>query len=153
MSLFGELDAAEISTNPFYVEAGEYSGKIVEAKHTEDRDGNPRFQIRYVITDEMSDYHGKTLMDSFKLFPGMTSELLATLPPAEKKEVRDALGALKRRLCGQENVEDDKGLGVLEEELNDEEWDPKTLVDMEVELAVVNSADNTRSFVRWARKV
>lgn len=151
MSLFGKLDAANIPTNPFWVEKGEYSAEVTKAHYKNNRDGQRQLVIEYTITDEDSQfldskvYHYFTLVD-----PNMTQESFALLPSEEQKSIRRTLSALKRTLCGNEGNSSQKGLGVSPDDLNDEEWNPETLVGTKVNLGVSNyGANNEGVNVRW----
>lgn len=155
MSIFGDLDADEIPENPYWVEEGEYSAVITDAFFHENKkkEDNPhQLVICYTITDEDSEYFNNEVRDWFTYFKDMNKEIYQSLSAAEKKEVKSALSAIKRRLCGQKDTDPPrKGLGQPESVLNDPEWDPKELVGLEVDLLVSNSGDkNQYSNVRWA---
>lgn len=151
MSIFGELDAKEIPNNPFFIPAGEYSGVVSGAEIKEDRTGQLRLNIEYTISDDNA-YHGKTVRDSFRIFPNLTRADFEMLQPKEKSEISSERSRLKQRLCG-DPAFDDPGLGVNPEDLNDDNWDPKSLVGTLVDLTITNSADGRYTNVRTARIV
>lgn len=148
MSIFGKLDAANIPTNPYYVEAGEYEAEVTKAEFKKNRDGERQLRIEYTINNEDSLYHDKKLVDFFNLPDAdLTFEQLRMLPVDEQKKIQDSLSSLKRRLCGQGNR---PGLGVDMDDLNDENWDPASLQGKKVNLGVRNwGADNQGVNISW----
>lgn len=151
MSIFGKLDAATIPTNPFFIEAGEYEGEVTKGAYKKNRDGQRQLFIEYTITDESSAYDGKTVTDFFTLVDeDMTLEMLELLPADEKAKIRKNISALKRRLCGNSGNSSQAGLGVEENELNDPDWDPASLVGTKVNLAISNwGANNEGVNLKW----
>jgi hypothetical protein len=60
------------------------------------------------------------------------------------------MSAIKRTLCGNDGNDKQKGLGVDPDDLNDEKWDPATLVGTKVILAVNNyGPTNEGVAVKW----
>lgn len=159
MGIFGNLDADKIPDNPFFVGEGSYTGIIAKAffYHSDKKDKD-QLVIEYKITDaddeENERYKNKVVRDWFDYFPDLTEDDLEDLPPAERGKVEGALSAIKRRLCGfKQGRTFYPGLGVELEDL-DESWDPKSLIDSEVFLAVVNTGDSKEfSNVKWVRRV
>lgn len=163
MGVFGDLDRNKIPTNPYWVEEGEYTATISNAfTHKQPKKGSDdpndvqdQFVIVYTISDTNSVYFESDVRDYFHFFPDLTDEDYEALDPREKKRVKAALSAIRRRLCGQEEDDDDIGLGVDPKDL--QEMDPKdlaiSLIGTEVDLGVVNrGTKNQYSNVYWARK-
>lgn len=151
MSIFGQLDAANIPTNPYFVEQGEYEAEVTAAQFKTTKNGDRQLQIRYVITDESSAFLDSVVTQFFTLVdPEMTQADFELLPANEKATIRKNNSALKRTLCGNENNPSQKGLGVNVDDLNDENWNPESLVGTKVDLAVNNyGATNEGVSVRW----
>jgi hypothetical protein len=151
MSIFGQLDAASIPTNPFFVEKGEYQAEVTKALYKENRDQQKQLHIEYTITDESSAFFQSRVPQYFNLVdPSMTQEMFELLPPDEKKKIRGHLSNLKRTLCGNDGNDKQKGLGVVPDDLNDANWDPAVLVGTKVILAVNNyGKDDQGVAVRW----
>lgn len=154
IGIFGSLDAKSIPDNPYHVDAGEYRALVTNAyfHRNEDKDLD-QLVIVYTIQDETSKFHNRSVSDWFTIFPQLTEEEVALLSPEEERKVEGAMSAVRRRLCGQPKF-NRPGLGVPVEDLNDPEWDPKTLMNTEVDLAVVNSGEeNEYTNIRWVNKV
>ncbi len=144
MSLFGKLDAANIPTNSFFVAAGEYSATITVAAYRNKKDGSGRqLHIEYQINDPDSEYLDSKVSQWFDLVdPDMTEETFELLPADEKKKIRKTNSAIKRTLCGNPGRDDQPGLGLTEDDLNDPEWEPKNLVGSLVDLVIYNFGTN-----------
>jgi len=151
MSIFGQLDAANIPTNPYFVEQGEYEAEVTNAQFKTTKNGDRQLQIRYTITDESSAFLDSVVTQFFTLVdPSMTQEDFELLPADEKAKIRKNNSALKRTLCGNENNPSQKGLGVNMDDLNDSDWNPDALVGTKVNLAVNNYGSNNEGVsVRW----
>jgi hypothetical protein len=151
MSIFGKLDAANIPTNPFWVEKGEYSAEVTKAEYKFNRDQQKQLFIEYTITSPESQFLDSKVPQFFTLVdPEMTQEAFAMLPAEEQKAIRRTNSALKRTLCGNDNNPKQRGLGVNPDDLNDENWDPGTLVGTKVDLAINNyGATSEGVAVRW----
>lgn len=139
MGLFGKLDAANIPTNFFYVAAGDYSATITVAEYRNKRDQSGiQLHIEYQIDDPDSEFLDSRISQYFDLVdPDMTEEEFDNLPADEKKKIRKTNSSIKRTLCGS-GRDDQPGLGVTEDNLNDPEWDPKSLVNSKVDLTIYN---------------
>lgn len=151
MSIFGQLDAQNIPSNPYYVEKGEYSAEVTDAKFKTTSNGNRQLHITYTINDEDSQFLDSKVVQFFNLVDAdMTAEKAALLPPEEKKKLRKDMSNLKRTLCGNDNNDRQKGLGVPVEDLNDKDWNPQVLIGTKVDLAVNNYGPNDEGVaVRW----
>ncbi len=150
MSIFGKLDAAVISTNPYKIDEGDYDGEIVDAEFGIARDGETRqLMIEYTITTEDSSFKGQNVKEFFSLVPeDFTHETMAMLPPDEQKKIRQNLANLKGRLCGRS--ERNKGLGIDEDDLNSEGWSPVVLKGLAVRLGINNGRDGQYTNVKYA---
>lgn len=151
MSIFGELDAAQVSTNPYFIEGGEYAAEVIEAKYKENRDGVRQLYIQYILTDTDSEYVGQKPSHFFNLVADdMTAEKFALLPAEEKKKIRLAMATLKKTLCGSDGNANHKGLGVPVDDLNDKDWNPAVLVGTKVMLGIANGGTNNEYVnIRW----
>jgi hypothetical protein len=151
MGIFGDLDAEQIPDNPYWVSAGEYTALVTNAYFQKTKAGKDQFIIVYTITDEDSEYFNQNVQDWFEYYPEITGEMLEKLSATEKQQVRRALAAIKRRLCGTPGTER-KGLGVDPVDL-DENWDPKSILNTEVIVAVSNGGSNNEYVnVKYANK-
>lgn len=153
MSLFGKLDAANIPTNSFFVKAGDYSATVTAADYGQNRSGGRRLHIEYQIDDPESEFMDSKVGQYFDLVDeSMTEEDIELLPAEEKKKINKTNSAIKRTLCGN-GREDQPGLGVTEDDLNDPEWEPKSLVGTKVDLTVYNFGPKNEGVgVRYVNK-
>ncbi len=151
MSLFGQLDAANIPSDPYFIEKGEYECEVVKAEYSKNRDGERQLHIVYKITDNFSEYEGKQAHQYFVLVDSeMTQEKFDLLPADEKKKIRGRNSAIKRTLCGVEGRDNQKGLEIDPEELNDPNWNPEVLVGKQCMVTISNFGDhNTGVNVKW----
>jgi hypothetical protein len=139
MSIFGQLDAANITTNVYFIEKGDYPGQVVVAEYRKDRNDNRQLFLQYQIQDEDSQYNEMKVQQYFSLVPeDMTNEKFALLPADEKKKIQRVNAAIKRTLCGSDSNSSQKGLGVTEDELNDPAWTPGSLVGTPIVFGVDN---------------
>lgn len=148
MSIFGKLDAAQVPTNAFYIEAGDYEAEVTKA-HFKEKDGQRQLVIEYTITNQDSQYldqkayHYYTLPDA-----DMTAEMFELLPSDEKQKIRKTNSSIKRTLCGTDGNSKQRGLGVPEEDLNDDDWDPAVLVGTKIYMGIANFGKDGVN-VRW----
>ncbi len=140
MSIFGQLDAANIKTNPLYIEAGEYEAEVTKAEFRKRASDDARqIYFQYTITAEESKYKGKKASQFFTLVSAdMTAEMLAELPVEEQEKIEKSNAALKRTLSGTAGFSNQKGLGVTEEDLNNPEWTPEHLIGTKIILTISN---------------
>lgn len=155
MGIFGKLDASNIPDNPYFVGEGEYTAIITKSfVHNNQKQNKHQLVIEYKILEaedeENNKYKNKVVRDWFDMFPEMTQEDYDALTPEEQGDIDAANSAIKRRLCGfKSGSKEYPGLGIDVEDL-DENWDPKSLVDTEVELAIVLGGDNKEfSNIKW----
>lgn len=151
MSIFGQLDAAAIPTNPFYVEAGEYTAEVTKAQYKTNRDNVKQLHIEYTITNEDSQFLDSKVVQYFSLVAeDMTQEKFMTLPADEQTKIRRTLSSLKRTLCGNDSNSSQKGLGVAVDDLNNAEWDPAVIVGTKVNIGISNYGSNNEGVnVKW----
>ncbi len=151
MGIFGQLDAATIPSNPFFIEKGNYEAQVTKAEFRTNQDNQKQIYIEYTITEEESEYYDRKISQFFTLVdPDMTKADFDLLPNDEKQAIRNRLSNLKRTLCGNDGNEKQRGLGVDPDDLNDKDWDPTVLMGLDVDLNIKTYADNTKSSVNWA---
>jgi hypothetical protein len=140
VSIFGQLDAANIKTNPLFIEAGEYEAEVTKAEFRKRASDDARqLYFQYTITQEESKYNGKKASQFFTLVSSdMTAEMLAELPVDEQEKIEKSNSALKRVLSGTAGFANQKGLGVSEEDLNNPEWTPESLIGLKIILTISN---------------
>lgn len=139
MSIFGKLDAASIKTNPYFIEAGEYEAEVVKAEYRKNRDDQNQLFIQYQITSEESMYKGRRASQYFTLPDAdLDEEKFALLPVDEQNSIMKVITAMKRTLCGNSANANQKGLGVDENELNGDDWEPGSLVGTKIVLGISN---------------
>lgn len=155
MGIFGALDVDDIPDNPFWIEKGEYEAFVSNAYfHTnEKRDNQRQLVICYKITDKESKFYDKEVRDWFDVFPDLTKEDYNAMPGQDQAKIDRSLGSLKRRLCGQSDSKYN-GLGVDVSELSDPNWDPKTLKNKQVIVAIKNyGEDDSQVGIKWVSVV
>jgi hypothetical protein len=139
MSIFGKLDAATIPTNPFFIEKGEYAAEVTDAKYNTNRDDVRQLVIKFVITDDNSQYCDVPVTKYFNLVDSeMTQESFELLPADEKKKIRLSMSNLKKFLCGNDGNSNHRGLGVDPDVLNDDNWDPSSMTGTKVIVGITN---------------
>lgn len=129
MGLFGNLDAADIPDNPFYVAPGTYPAVLTEAKIQAKKDGSGSgLSFKWIIEDEDSEYNGQNISDWQNLPPeDLTQD---GMTPA----IRGALSRLKQRLTQ---------MGLTDQEQDDllEPGNLDQLIGMKADVTVTESAD------------
>jgi hypothetical protein len=140
MGIFGQLDAANIRTNPLFIEAGEYEAEVIKAEfRTRASDNARQIYFQYQITEDDSAFNGKKASQFFTLVADdMTAEKFAALPEDERNKIDKSNSALKRTLSGTAGFANQRGLGVDEEELNNPEWTPESLIGTKITLTISN---------------
>ncbi len=154
MSIFGQLDAASISSNPFLIEQGTYNAVISKAEFRTREDKPRQFILEYTIDDENSSFNAFKIQKYYNLVDEkMTAEDFAMLPPSEQQTLKRNLANLKKDLCGNEANAQQIGLAINPNDLNDPEWDPSVLMGTSVTIGIVNFGENKeRMDVRWVNK-
>ncbi len=155
MSLFGELDAAEISSNPFKIDAGEYESEITAAEYRTDRDGRRQLYLKYTITDTNSEFKGESQGHFFPLVDAdMTHEKLEMMPLEERQKIRKDNANVKRTLCGNPGHKNQPGLGVDPDDLNQPDWNPASLLGTPVIMCINNFGTNNQGTgIRWVNVI
>lgn len=151
MSVFGKLDAANIKTNPFFIEKGVYHAEVTNGQIKTNRDNQRQLVIEYTINEADSAYNDKKISHYFTLpAEDMTQEDYELLSPEERQKLDNILSAMKRTLCGNDANASQKGLGVSEDDLNDESWNPATLIGTKVMLAIRNYGEKNEGVgIHW----
>jgi len=121
VSLFGNLDAAEVNDDPFYIEPNTYKAVCVDAVVKETTDGSNALILKWQIDEPASDYHEKNLTDYFTLV-----DQNAVWEDLDGKQ-KDKVKFLKRRLR--------RGFGISESEINSVK--PSDLIGREAFLQIV----------------
>lgn len=127
--LFGDIDAEEVSDNPFYVAPDTYQCVLSEANVVTKKDGSEEqaISIKWVIQDEDSDYYQNNVSEWFNIWPDVTADEITA------KQRKD-MARLKGRL---------KSLGLTPEQMNvlldDDNLD--MLVGTEAYVEVVETTD------------
>lgn len=127
--LFGDIDAEEVSDNPFYVAPDTYLCVLSEANVVTKKDGSEEqaISIKWVIQDEDSDYYQNNVSEWFNIWPDVTADEITA------KQRKD-MARLKGRL---------KSLGLTPEQMNvlldDDNLD--MLVGTEAYVEVVETVD------------
>ncbi len=151
MSIFGKLDAQSIPSNPYFIEKGDYDAEVTKGEFRTKQDGTRQLFIEYTITEENSAYLDSRASQFFNLpDPELTQEAFNMMPADDQKKLRQQISAMKRTLCGNDANPSQKGLGVDADDLNDESWDPGSLVGTKVRIGISNyGATNEGVNVRW----
>lgn len=99
MGLFGDLDANEVSDNPFYVAPGMYNAILTEASRVQKKDGTGEgLSFKWVIEEDESDFDGSSLSDWLNIYPEVTEAMLNDMDKDEARLIRMANARLKKRL-------------------------------------------------------
>lgn len=92
MGLFGDMDAADIPENPYYVAPGTYYCVLSKAERVEKKDKSGEgLSFTWVIEYEDSEYNGNQVQDWKNIYPDLTSEEITP-------NIRKSLSFLKQRL-------------------------------------------------------
>lgn len=107
MSLFGDVDAADVPDDPFYVAPDTYLCVLSEASIVQPNDDTkaPGLALKWVIEDEDSDYVGQNISDWHNIY---SAEFISDHDVSEA-QVRRSRSNMKKRLLD---------IGVAEEDLN-----------------------------------
>lgn len=101
MGLFGEVDAAEVPDNPFYVAPDTYRAILTELNRVSKKDGSGEgLAFKWVIEDEGTDYNGNQIQEWKAIYPDLSSDEVTP-------EVRKDNARLKGRLLELGLSEDD----------------------------------------------
>lgn len=155
MSLFGKLDAQNVKSNPFFVEAGTYHAQVTDARYKSftRKSGEEQRQliIEYTINEEESAFLDKKVQKFYNLpAADLTLEQFELLPKETQAQINKDMSTLKKDLSGNSANSYQKGLGVPVEDLNDENWNPQVLLGTKVLIGITNfGPDNESVNVRW----
>jgi hypothetical protein len=153
MSIFGQLDAENIPSNPNFIEKGEYSAEVTKALFKDNRDGNRQLVIEYTITEDGSQYDKYKPTQYFNLIDSeMTAEAFALLPAEEKRKIQQVNAKIKRTLCGTTGSSTQKGLGVDPSDLNDPNWNPEVIMGTKIKLGISNFGSDGVN-VQWVNLI
>lgn len=125
MSIFGELDLANASADPFHKEDGIYTSIITEAKITTSQKGNAGLNIKYTIQE--GEHETETIREYFAIpkpwevegYPTKNDKDFDTNYDKElEKRAKRSIGFLKKRLLEfgfpNEELDDIKQDNILE---------------------------------------
>lgn len=114
MGLFGDVDAEEVSDNPFYVAPDTYKCVLSEANRVAKKSGDGEgLSFKWVILDEESDFYQNSISDWKNIYPDITSE---DVTPDIKKDMARLKGRLKEMGLTAEQMDtllDDDNLDLL----------------------------------------
>lgn len=128
MGLFGELDAAEVSDNPFYVAPDVYQCILAEANRVQKKDGSGEgISFKWVIEDEESDYFGSNVSDWLNIYPEVTGDDVTA-------KIKQSNARLKSRL-------QEMGLSAIEMDVLLDDDNLEMLVGMAAHVTVSESHD------------
>lgn len=106
MGLFGDVDVNEVPDDPFFVDNGTYLATLTEIKTVAKNSGDGHgLAMKWVITDEDSEYNGSNVQDWKNVYPDLTADDVTP-------EIKADLSRLKQRLTQ---------FGVTEEDMDN--WD------------------------------
>lgn len=137
MGLFGDVDAADIPDNPYYVAPGTYNCVLSEAKKVDKKDGSGSgLAFKWVIQDEDSEYNGSQIQDWKDIFPDLTADEIT-------QNVRRKISFLKQRLTE---------MGLSPEEQNEllEPGNLEDLVGLEAYVEVVEVPDKNDPDIKYS---
>lgn len=127
MGLFGEIDAADVPENPFWVAPDTYECVLSEATIVDKKDGSGQgLSFKWVIENEDSEFNGQNISDWKNIYPDLTSDEMT-------QKIKADLSRLRQRLTE---------MGLTTEEMND--LDASTLdelVGMKAYVTVKETAD------------
>lgn len=142
MGLFGELDANEVSDNPFYVAPDIYRCVLTEATRNEKK--NPKeddlskegLAFKWVIDDDESDYDGNNISDWHNIYPDITEDQVTV-------QVRRDNARLKKRLTE---------MGLSADEMNEilEDDNLSDLVGIEAYVEITETPDKNDPDKVWS---
>lgn len=142
MSLFGDLDASEVSDDPFYVAPDTYLCILSEAAIVDTKTGGKGLSLKWVIEDEDSDYVGNNISDWHNIYSA-EDEQSGEIPIANIKRSR---ANMKKRLID---------LGLSEDEMNTIHENLDDLVGITAYVTTVETPDKNDPDKKWVniRKV
>ena len=144
MGLFGNLDASQVSDDPFYVAPDKYKCVLTEfgLKEKSDQTGWG-LATKWVIEDDDSEYEGQNLSEWLTVYPdGLDEEDITP-------EIRKTMARTKQRLL-QMGLDNDQMDALMEDESNFDLY-----IGMEAYVDVVETPDKVDPDKKWTniRKV
>lgn len=142
MGLFGDVDAADVPNDPFYVAPDTYLCVLAEATLQDTQAGGQGLSLKWVIEDEDSDYYGNNISDWHNVY---SAEFLAEHDVSDAN-VRRSRSNMKKRLLD---------LGVTEDEMDTIHENLDTLVGKTAYITTVETPDKNDPDKKWVniRKV
>lgn len=137
--LFGDLDASEVSDDPFYVAPDTYLCVLTEAKIVDtpnSKHANEGLSLRWTIEDEDSDYYGNSINDWFNLYRDGEYEITAN--------VKRTMANLKKRLLT---------LGLTDQQMNEIADNLDDLVGISAYVTTKESPDKNDPDKKWINVV
>lgn len=93
LSLFGEVDVAEVPDDPFHVDDGTYLTALTEVKAIQtNSDGQDKLVLKFSILDE-GEFYGNSVQDYKNFYPEATQEEIEA-----NTDMKKDLARLKQRL-------------------------------------------------------
>lgn len=136
MGLFGDIDATEVSDNPFYVAPDKYKCILTEATLVEKKDQSGHgLSFKWVIEDEDSEYEGFNLSDWNDVFLDLTTEEFTA-------DIKKKTARTKQRLS-QMGLDNDQMNTLLDDDNLD------LLIGMEAYVEVVETPDKNDPDKKW----
>lgn len=141
-NLFGDVDAADVPDDPFYVAPDTYLCVLSEAAIVDTQTGGKGLSLKWVIEDEDSDYVGQNISDWHNIY---WDEYISDHDVSEA-QVRRSRSNMKKRLLD---------IGVAEEDLNNIHENLDDLVGITAYITTVETPDKNDPDKKWVniRKV
>lgn len=146
MSIFGELDIDEIPDDPFFIENGTYTFLITKAawKTITSTDGSDPYTLANYglsVNDETSEFHGKPVQQTFRVYPTLTREVFKEMTSEQQAEIKTNSSRHKVFL---------RGFGVSETEMDqlNAETTPEMMVGREAtgDYKLNKSTDGSKTY-------
>jgi Fe2+ transport system protein FeoA len=138
MGLFGDIDANEVSDNPFYVAPDKYQCVLAEAQVVQKKDGSGYgLSFNWVIEDEESEFNQQRISDWKNIYPDADSR-----EGVDEITIRRDNANLKRRLTE---------MGLTADEMNDllDEGNLDELIGMTAVVEVTETPDKKDPDKKW----
>lgn len=94
MGLFGDLDANEVSDNPFYVAPDTYLAVLTEVKKVEKNEGGEGLSFKWSIQDEDSEFYQQNVQDWKNIYPDVPSDELTANQKKDNARLKKLLQEL-----------------------------------------------------------
>lgn len=134
MGLFGDIDAADVPENPFYVAPDTYPCVLSEANVVDKKDGSGKgLAFKWVIENDDSEYNGQNVQDWFNIYPDITEDDVTP-------NIRKDMARLRQRLTQ---------MGLSTEEQNDLLDNLDDLIGMHADVVVTETPDKQDPDKKW----